>query len=152
SALIPRRRHIAPVATAMAGVGALVIAAAVTWLVWPVPRSPQSPPATVRSAGEPAQLPPSASQASAVSTTIPRQQIALWDAVIAGNVTQAIMEIRAGADVNGLDTRANFNGRRPLNWAAIRNDTAMIAALLDAGANINSANLTGFTPLHHAAE
>ena len=28
----------------------------------------------------------------------------------------------------------------------------MIAALLDAGADINSANLTGFTPLHHAAE
>jgi ankyrin repeat protein len=28
----------------------------------------------------------------------------------------------------------------------------MISALLDAGADINSANLTGFTPLHHAAE
>jgi ankyrin repeat protein len=28
----------------------------------------------------------------------------------------------------------------------------MISALLDAGANINSANLTGFTPLHHAGE
>jgi ankyrin repeat protein len=28
----------------------------------------------------------------------------------------------------------------------------MIRALLDAGANINSANRTGFTPLHHAAE
>ena len=28
----------------------------------------------------------------------------------------------------------------------------MIRALLDAGANINSANLSGFTPLHHAGE
>lgn len=28
----------------------------------------------------------------------------------------------------------------------------MIRALLDAGENINSANRTGFTPLHHAAE
>jgi ankyrin repeat protein len=28
----------------------------------------------------------------------------------------------------------------------------MIAALLDAGANINLANRSGFTPLHHAAE
>jgi Ankyrin repeats (3 copies) len=31
-------------------------------------------------------------------------------------------------------------------------DVAMTRALLDAGANINLANLTGFTPLHHAAE
>jgi ankyrin repeat protein len=28
----------------------------------------------------------------------------------------------------------------------------MIRALLDAGENINSANRTGFTPLHHASE
>jgi len=28
----------------------------------------------------------------------------------------------------------------------------MIRALLDAGANINAANRTGFTPLHHAGE
>ena len=28
----------------------------------------------------------------------------------------------------------------------------MITALLDAGANINSANRSGFTPLHHAGE
>jgi ankyrin repeat protein len=89
------------------------------------------------------------------ASVIPQQQIALWDAVIAGNVTEAIVSIRFGADVNGLDTRANVagpNGRRPLNYAAIRNDTAMIRALLDAGANINSANPTGFTPLHHAGE
>jgi uncharacterized protein len=86
---------------------------------------------------------------------IPPQQIVLWDAVIAGNVTEAIVAIRAGADVNGLDTRENVagpNGRRPLNYAAIRNDTSMIRALLDARANINSANRSGFTPLHHAAE
>jgi ankyrin repeat protein len=92
-------------------------------------------------------------QPPAISVT-PQQQIALWDAVIAGNVTETIVAIRAGTDVNGLDTRAEAgpNGRRPLNWAAIRNDTTMIRALLDAGANINSANRTGFTPLHHAAE
>ena len=35
---------------------------------------------------------------------IPQQQIALWDAVIAGNVTEAIISIKAGADVNGLET------------------------------------------------
>ena len=130
SALVPRRLRIAPVTTATAAMMALVIAA-IAWWVWPAMRFSQSP--------------------SAVPA-ISHQQIALWDAVIAGNVTEAIISIKAGADVNGLDTRANPNGRRPLNWAAVRNDTAMIRALLDAGANINSANRTGFTPLHHAAE
>jgi ankyrin repeat protein len=86
---------------------------------------------------------------------IPPEQIALWDAVIAGDVTKALVSIKAGADVNGLDTPENVagpNGRRPLNYAALRNDTAMIAALLDAGALINLANRSGFTPLHHAGE
>jgi class 3 adenylate cyclase len=124
----PRRRLIAPV-----GLVAALVIAAIAWWVWPATRSSQPP------------------SLQAIS----QQQIALWDAVIAGNVTEAVISIRAGADVNGLDNRANVagpNGRRPLNWAAIRNDTAMISALLDAGANINAANLTGFTPLHHAAE
>ena len=35
------------------------------------------------------------------------------------------------------------NGRRPLNWAALRNDTAMIELLLDAGAAIDATNLSG---------
>ena len=104
---------------------------------WPVTRSPQSFPVAVGLAGVPG---------------MPPQQIALWDAVIAGNVTEAIIAIKAGADVNGLDTRANPNGRRPLNWAAWRNDTAMMRVWFDAGANINSANRTGFTPLDHAGE
>jgi len=47
---------------------------------------------------------------------------------------------------------AGPHGRRPLNYAAIRNDTAMITALLNEGANINLANRSGFTPLHHAGE
>jgi ankyrin repeat protein len=87
--------------------------------------------------------------------TVPQEQIALSDAVIAGDVAKAMLSIKAGADVNGLDTRENVagkNGRRPLNYAALRNDAAMITALLDAGALINLANRSGFTPLHHAAE
>ena len=90
-----------------------------------------------------------------IAPATPNQQIVLWDAVIADDVTTAIAAIKAGADVNGLDTRANIagpNGRRPLNYAAIRNDTAMITTLLNAGANINLANRSGFTPLHHAGE
>ncbi len=85
---------------------------------------------------------------------VTNQQINFWDAVIAGDITSAVALIKTGADVNGLDTRpvAGPNGRRPLNYAAIRNDTAMITALLNEGANINLANRSGFTPLHHAAE
>src|SRR5207247_1572578 len=112
---------------------------------------PQSPSTAIRSTGESARSTPSARESAPVPPISPGQS-AFWDAVIAGNITQAIVLIGAGADINGLDTRSNSNGRRPLNWAAIRNDTAMIAALLDAGADINWANLTGFTPLHHAAE
>jgi len=150
SALAPRRRHLAPIAMATAGIMALMIAV-LTWWVWPTTRSSQFPPAAVGSAGDRAPAAASGLQPAALPV-VPQRQVALWDAVIAGNVTEAILSIRAGADVNGLDTRAEPNGRRPLNWAAIRNDTAMISALLDAGANINSANLPGFTPLHHAGE
>ena len=93
--------------------------------------------------------------AAQTATVIPSQQIVLWDAVIACNVPTAAAAIKAGADVNGLDIRANVagpNGRRPLNYAAVQNDTAMITMLLDAGADINLTNRSGFTPLHHAAE
>jgi class 3 adenylate cyclase len=147
---VPRRLGIAPMIMATA-VAMAFVTAAIAWWVWPVTRSSQSLPAAVGSAGLSTPPTSSALQPAAVPV-IPQRQIDLWDAVIAGNVTEAIIAIKAGADVNGLDTRTNPNGRRPLNWAAIRNDTTMIRALLDAGANINSANRTGFTPLHHAAE
>jgi len=123
---------------------------AIAWWVWPVTRSSQSLPVAAGSAGLST---PSASSAlqPAAESVIPQRQITLWDVVIAGNVTEAIISIKAGADVNGLDTGTNPNERRPLDWAGIRNDAAMIRALLDAGANINSTNRTGFTPLHHTA-
>ena len=151
SALAPWRPRIAHVIMATAALIAFVITAITWWGIWPVTRSSQSLPAAVGLAG--VSTPPTASAMQpAAAPASSQQQIALWDAVIAGNVTEAILTIRAGADVNGLDTRGNPKGRRPLNWAAIRNDTAMIRALLDAGANINAANRTGYTPLHHAAE
>jgi hypothetical protein len=153
SALVPWRPRIAHVIMATAAAMVFVIAA-IAWWVWPATRSFQSLPAAVGSSGVSTPPTSSALQPAAAPVSL-QQQLALWDAVIAGNVTEAILSIRAGADVNGLDTRANVagpNGRRPLNYAAIRNDTAMIRALLDAGANINSANLSGFTPVHHAGE
>lgn len=81
---------------------------------------------------------------------------ALADAVLMGDIESAKKLIAAGADVEEHDRRLNVagpNGRRPLNWAALKNDTAMIELLLDAGAGINLTNYrSGWTPLHHAAE
>ena len=79
----------------------------------------------------------------------------LADAVLAGNLELVRKLVADGADIQGLDTRpqvAGANGRRPLNFAALKNDTKMIELLLELGADINGQNLTGFTPLHHAVE
>ena len=60
--------------------------------------------------------------------------------------------IASGADVDALDVRRSRNGRRALNWAAINDHAPVIEVLLHAGADVEGANLTGFTALHHAAE
>jgi len=80
---------------------------------------------------------------------------ALADAVIARDLAAVRKLAEQGADVDALDTRpdvAGANGRRPLNWAAIQNDTKMIELLLELGADIDGQNLSGFTPLHHTVE
>jgi Ankyrin repeats (3 copies)/Domain of unknown function (DUF3471) len=90
--------------------------------------------------------------AAAVSTDDPG---ALADAVLARDLDQVRRLVAQGADIHGLDTRpatGGGNGRRPLNFAALNNDTEMIELLLELGADINRQNLSGFTPLHHAVE
>ena len=90
----------------------------------------------------------------AAQTTDPKVA-ALADAVRARDLELVRTLVEQGANVNGLDTRpevAGRNGRRPLNWAALGNDTAMIELLLKLGADINGKNVSGFTPLHHAVE
>ena len=92
-------------------------------------------------------------QYAAVATTV--RPHGLSDAVLKGDLATAKALIEKGIDVEELDTRpgiAGQNGRRPLNWAALRNDTAMLELLLGAGADINAKNLSGFTPVHHAVE
>lgn len=79
----------------------------------------------------------------------------LSDSILLNDIESAKALIEAGIDVSELDTRPNIagkSGRRPLNWAALENNTEMISLLLKAGADINHVNLSGFTPLHHAAE
>jgi ankyrin repeat protein len=75
-----------------------------------------------------------------------------WDAAQAGDTVTLSRALAAGAQIDGLDTRRSPNGRRASNWAAIGNHVDAIRFLVAHGANVNAANLTGFTPLHHAAE
>jgi ankyrin repeat protein len=79
-------------------------------------------------------------------------QSRLWDAAISGDTVTIGQALAAGARIDSLDTRRSVNGRRALNWAALGNRVDAIRFLLRRGASIDMANLTGFTPLHHAAE
>lgn len=93
----------------------------------------------------------------AVAATAPglRAQTAqtrLWDSAISGDTVALVQALDAGAAPDSLDIRSNPNGRRALNWAAWYNRVPAIRILVARGATVNSSNLTGFSPLHHAAE
>ena len=79
-------------------------------------------------------------------------QTKLWDSAISGDTIALMQALDAGARLDSLDLRTNPNGRRALNWAAWNNRAPVIRILAARGAAVNGANLTGFTPLHHAAE
>ncbi len=81
-----------------------------------------------------------------------KAQNALWDAAMSGDVAALKKAIKEGADLNAIDVRTSRNGRCALNWAAWYNHAEAIKELLKGGADINGVNLTGFTPIHHAAE
>ena len=79
-------------------------------------------------------------------------QDAFWNAAQSGDVDALTRAENDGADVEGLDLRRSENGRRALNWAAWFNHVEAIEKLIDLGAEIDGINLTGYTPIHHAAE
>ncbi len=79
-------------------------------------------------------------------------QARLWNAAVSGDTVALVQAIDAGAVVDSLDVRSNPNGRRALNWAAWNNRVPVIRILVAHGATVNGSNLTGFSPLHHAAE
>jgi uncharacterized protein len=81
---------------------------------------------------------------------LPQEQ--LWDAAMVGDTLTMGRALAAGAAIDSLDTRRSENGRRALNWAALNDKADAIRFLVAHGAAVNIANLTGFTPLHHAAE
>lgn len=79
----------------------------------------------------------------------------LSDAILMDDFESAKALIEQGVDVHELDQRRQTggkNGRKPLNWAAIKNSLDIIALLAISGADINGVNLSGYTPLHHAVE
>ena len=60
----------------------------------------------------------------------------LADAVLASDLELVRKLVADGADIQGLDGRpeiAGANGRRPLNFAGLKNDTKMIELLLELG-------------------
>ncbi len=104
-------------------------------------------------AGAPAR--PAAADATGRSgggAAVAAAQARLWRASQQGDIPAAIAAVRAGADVNALDTTLSRSGRRPLNYAAESDLVAMIEWLVAHGADVTLTNRTGFTPLHHAAE
>ena len=79
-------------------------------------------------------------------------QAQLWDASISGDTVAIAQALDGGAKIDLLDTRTNQNGRRALNWAAFNNRGPAVRLLLARGASLNLTNISGFTPVHHAAE
>jgi ankyrin repeat protein len=79
-------------------------------------------------------------------------QAQLWDASISGDTVAIAQALDAGAKIDSLDTRRNPNGRRALNWAAYNDRGPAVRLLIARGASLNLTNVTGFTPVHHAAE
>jgi ankyrin repeat protein len=92
------------------------------------------------------------SRAGYAQTSVPSPQEQLWDAARAGDTLALGKALAAGARIDSLDLRRNPNGRRALNWAAWDNHPDAVRFLIAKGATVNLDNLTGFTPLHHAAE
>ena len=91
-----------------------------------------------------------ANEIQRVTTIEPQRK--LWNCAAEGDMDGVKAALSDGADINAMDSRNRSNGRYALNYAAQRNDSELSRFLIDAGANINLQNHTGFTALHHAAE
>ena len=59
--------------------------------------------------------------------------------------------IHAGASLEDLSKNGSTSSITPLIWATCSCSQAMVELLLDAGANVNAADSSGQTPLHHVA-
>ena len=73
----------------------------------------------------------------------------LYDAVMAGNESEVLRIIAAGADVNARDPS---DGKTPLYGAIIGGSLGVVQALILHGAKADICLNNGLTPLHKAAE
>eukprot|EP00397_Hematodinium_sp_SG-2012_P015410 GEMP01015690.1.p1 GENE.GEMP01015690.1~~GEMP01015690.1.p1 ORF type:complete len:841 (+),score=177.35 GEMP01015690.1:170-2692(+) len=76
-----------------------------------------------------------------------RSSIALVENAVAGNMLGVNDEIDLGADIDGVGEC----GRLRIHCAAVNGDSEMTLYLIDRRANINAQDLSGLTPLVHAA-
>ena len=70
-------------------------------------------------------------------------------AFFSGDAACARALLDAGADPDALAT--NETGLRPINSAAAASSLAVVAALIERGADVDAAQHGGYTPLHSAA-
>ena len=67
------------------------------------------------------------------------------------NTNPAVVELLLDRDIAPVNAKSNYGGT-PLHQAAWHNPNhAVVELLLDRGADVNSAHLSGYTPLHVAA-
>lgn len=72
----------------------------------------------------------------------------LIGAIVRNEPEKVATLIEAGADIEEPDTRARM---RPLFWAALNGNTAMVESLLDQGTQVNGCSDEGITAMHAAA-
>jgi peptidoglycan/LPS O-acetylase OafA/YrhL len=96
----------------------------------------------------------------AVATIVPLDTALKEFAERAIRPEPAVAEILAGDEAavrrrlatrEAAETKDPFYGRTPLAWAAIHGDPAIVAAVLDAGGDVNERDSSGNTPLHAVA-
>ncbi|MGD2072771.1 MAG: ankyrin repeat domain-containing protein, partial [Candidatus Thorarchaeota archaeon] len=85
-------------------------------------------------------------QAKPSTGSVENAEVALLEGAHDGDSEKVIAALEAGAQIEIVDNR----GMTPIIWAALRGHLDVVKLLLEKGANINSTNWAGWTPLMQA--